>query len=130
MQLTAAQNNLSECLFLAVSQWESRLPALKDEVREFFDAVPRIMHFFYSVAVLAWYTLVALGALGGYLAIGLVHLMRRSFRLGRKARQSKLVVRIEGVVRSLVGKYVAPGVEKVAIALQPVLSVLQFAKKG
>lgn len=128
MQLATAQNNLSECLFLAISQWESRIPALKDEVREFFDAVPRIMHFLYSVAVLAWYTLVALGALAGYLVIGLVHLMRRSLRLGRRARQSELIVRIEGALRRAVGKYVAPVVGKVASAARPVISVLQNAK--
>lgn len=128
MQLTTAQNNLSESLFLAISQWESRLPVIKEGVREFFDAVPRIMHFFYSIAVLAWYTVVALGALVGYLAIGLVYLMRRSLRLGKKARQLEFVVRAEAAVRPVARKYALSLVRRVEIAAHPMLSVLHFAK--
>ncbi len=128
MQLVTAQNNLSQCLFLAVTQWESRLPVIKDGVREFFNAVPKIMHFIYSLAVLAWYTLVALGALGGFLIVGFFGLMRRSHYLGKKARSSNTIVQLEVQFHQFAQDRVLPVFGKLATYFRS--NFLQFAKKS
>jgi hypothetical protein len=86
------------------------------------------MHFIYSLAVLAWYTLVALGALGGFLIVGFFGLMRRSHHLGKRARQSEAVAQVENRLRLVVLRYVAPLADKISSVAQPLVSALQFAK--
>ncbi len=95
MELAITKNNLASYVHITATQWQSRTPALRDGLQEFVDAVPRIMHWGYSVAVLGWYTLVGAAALAGYLVLSVVQLLRWGYQLGTEARGSRFVGRLK-----------------------------------